>query len=64
MDIMETIHVKPISSKAKNRFANLMARDSVCIIEQIVNNKLFLRSANNRNFFWVALDNDPHWMIQ
>ena len=60
---MKTIEVSPKSIKAKNRFANLMERDTICIIEQIKGDMLFLRSANNRNFFWVCIKNDPHWSL-
>jgi hypothetical protein len=55
--------VQPISKKAKNRFANLMSSDGTCIIEQITGDKLFLRSANNKNFFWVKIRNDENWSI-
>lgn len=55
--------VEPKSKKAKNRFANLMGSDGTCVIEQCVDNKVFLRCANNRYFFWVKLNNDEHWNI-
>jgi len=61
---METASVTPISTKAKNRFANLMDRIETCIIEQHQGNKVFLTSINGRNHFWAMLDNDPHWMIE
>ena len=60
---MKTASVTPISKKAKNRFANLMNKNEICIIEQHTNNKVFLTSLNGKNHFWVALDNDPDWMI-
>jgi phosphosulfolactate phosphohydrolase-like enzyme len=55
--------VKPISKKAKNRFANLMESNGTCIIEQIKDNFVFLRSINNQNFFWMKLKNDSDWII-
>lgn len=61
---METAFVTPISKKAKNRFANLMDSNDECIIEQHKGNKVFLTSINKRNHFWVALDNDPDWMVE
>ncbi len=61
---METTTVKPISRKAKNRFANLMDSDEVCIIEQHMGNRVFLTSMNGRNHFWVTLDKDADWMVQ
>ena len=60
---MNTIKVKPISSKAKNRFANLMSNNEICIIEQQRDGMMFLTSANRKNHFWVSIDNDPHWML-
>lgn len=61
--IMQTASVIPISNKAKNRFANLMNRIEICIIEQHTGNKVFLTSLNGRNHFWVTIDNDPDWMV-
>jgi len=61
---MKTANVKPISRKAKNRFANLMDSDTLCIIEQHTGDRVFLTSANGRNHFWVTLDKDTDWMIQ
>jgi phosphosulfolactate phosphohydrolase-like enzyme len=55
--------VKPISKKAKNRFANLMGSNGTCIIEQIKDDFVFLRSLNNQNFFWMNLKNDSDWII-
>jgi len=60
---MNTIKVKPISPKAKNRFANLMDKNEICIIEQHRDGMMFLTSQNKRNHFWVRVDNDPHWML-
>jgi len=61
---MNTAFVIPKSNKAKNRFANLMQSESECIVEQIKENRVFLRSTNNRNFFWVNLQNDTDWEIE
>jgi hypothetical protein len=63
-NIMQLAFVKPISKKAKNRFANLMDGNDQCIIEQHLDRKVFLTSLNGKNHFWVTLDNDSHWMIQ
>ena len=62
--IMQTASVTPISNKAKNRFANLMDRIEICIIEQHKGNKVFLTSLNGLNHFWATVDNDPDWMVQ
>jgi hypothetical protein len=56
--------VTPKSNKAKNRFANLMESNPDCVIEQIKENRVFLRSANGKNFFWVNVQNDPNWSVE
>ena len=61
---MNTAFVTPKSNKARNRFANLMESESECIVEQINGNRVFLRSSNNRNFFWVNVHNDSDWSIE
>jgi hypothetical protein len=61
---MNTAFVTPKSNKARNRFANLMDHDCECIVEQIKGNRVFLRSTNNRNFFWVNVHNDSDWSIE
>lgn len=51
---MRKVTVRPKSKKAKNRLANMMNNNPVCIVEQ---NKgdgtLFLASENGKYFFWV-----------
>lgn len=61
--MMETAFVFPKSKKAKNRLANLMEGETECIVEQHKGDRVFLRSLNNKNFFWVNLNNDPDWQI-
>jgi hypothetical protein len=60
---METAFVTPKSRKARNRFANLMNHDDMCIIEQQAGTRVFLTSSNGRNHFWVNTINDPDWEI-
>ena len=60
---METVTVIAKSKKAKNRLANMMNRDPICIVEQHKDNRIFLRSANGAYFFWVNLTNDLNWSI-
>ena len=69
---MRKVKVKPISSKAKNRLANLMENNSVCIVEQDTGGELFLASENRKYFFWVSTrtgtnrfgdKTDKHWEI-
>ena len=61
--MLDLAFVVPKSKKAKNRFANLMNSNPECIVEQINNNRVFLRSANGRNFFWVNVQNDTDWAV-
>jgi hypothetical protein len=55
--------VKPKSSKAKNRFANMMDGLHSCEVEQKKEGKLFLASINKRYFFWMSENGDEHWEI-
>lgn len=61
---METAFVTPKSKKAKNRFFNLMNEESECIIEQNKGDRVFLRSLNGKNFFWVNLTSDSDWIVE
>ena len=67
-----TVKVKPVSTKAKNRFANLMDNNPVCIVEQETDNDIFLAAENRRYFFWMSTRSgsnrfgskvDGHWEI-
>ena len=58
-----TVEVSPRSTKAKNRFANIMGCDTICVVEQVNGNKIFLRSANNRYHFWVDVSSKEDWFI-
>jgi hypothetical protein len=57
------ITVTPISSKAKNRFANMMGNDPVCIVEQENDKQLFVASKNRKHFFWMDKQNDLNWKL-
>ncbi len=61
---MNTVFVTPKSKKAKNRFCNIMESNPECIIEQNKGDRVFLRSLNSRNFFWVNLHNDSNWQVE
>lgn len=61
---MNTAFVTPKSKKARNRFCNLMNSESECVIEQNKGNRVFLRSLNGKNFFWVNLLNNTDWSIE
>ena len=51
---MRKVTVKPKSSKAKNRFANVMDRNPVCIVKQDTGGELFLVSENGEYAMWVS----------
>lgn len=53
----------PRSTKAKNRFHNLMGCDPVVIIEQETQTQFFCASTNQKHFFWVDKTNDPNWSM-
>lgn len=66
------VTVKARSSKAKNRLANTMDNNPVCIVEQDTGDELFLASENRKYFFWVSLrrgicrfgnKTDAHWEV-
>jgi len=59
----EFICVKPRSSKAKNRFANLMNNLHSCRIEKREDGKLFLASISGKYFFWMNESSDDNWEI-
>jgi hypothetical protein len=56
--------VSPISSKAKNRFANQMEKFHSCLVEQEKDGMLFLASLNRQYFFWVPKTGNEHWRIE
>ena len=67
-----TVTVKPLSVKAKNRFANIMDSNPVCTVEQDTGEELFLVSENRRYSFWVSTRTgsnrfgskiDGHWEV-
>ena len=69
---MKKVKVKPKSSKAKNRLANTMENNPVCIVEQDTGGELFLAAENRKYFFWVSTregvnrfgdKSDAHWEI-
>lgn len=51
------VTVRPKSKKAKNRLANMMDNNPICIVEQDKNDgMLFLASENGKYFFWVNVN--------
>lgn len=57
------VTVKPKTSKAKNRFANMMDQLHSCKVEQEDNDKMFLASISGRYHFWMNKENDTNWEI-
>ena len=57
------VTVKPKTSKAKNRFANMMDDLHSCRVEQEDQEKMFLASISGRYFFWMSKENDQNWEI-
>jgi hypothetical protein len=58
------VQVKPKSTKAKNRLANMMEGNSTCEVEQRDGDKWFLASTNRKYFFWANINNDEHWEVK
>lgn len=57
----EFICVKPKSSKAKNRFANLMNNLHSCRVEQRKDGQVFLSSISGKYSFWMSESSDDNW---
>jgi len=57
------VNVTPLSSKAKNRFVNIMESFHSCEVEQEKDNLLFLVSLNKKYCFWVQQEGNEHWRI-
>jgi hypothetical protein len=57
------INVNPKSSKAKNRFKNIMSSLHAVEVEQETDSQFFVVSINRRYCFWMLRENDPHWEI-
>ncbi len=55
------MRVKPLSSKAKNRFANIMNGNSTVFVEQRLGDKVFFVSENGRYCAWAKLGGDADW---
>lgn len=62
-DKKKFVNVTPLSSKAKNRFVNIMDSFHACEVEQENGNMLFLVSLNRQYCFWVQKTGNEHWKI-
>lgn len=58
------VNVVPVSSKAKNRFHNLMDCFHACEVEQETDKMFFLVSLNRQYCFWIQKQGNEHWSIQ
>jgi hypothetical protein len=56
--------VTPLSSKAKNRFVNIMQSLHTCEIEQETDDKFFLVSINRQYCFWIQKNGNEHWKLE
>jgi hypothetical protein len=59
-----TAFVTPKARKHATDSVILMGQESECMIEQNKGDRVFLRSLNGKNFFWVNLFNDSDWSIE
>ena len=57
------VNIKPKSSKAKNRFSNIMQNLHAMEVEQETDDKFFLASINRQYFTWVPKEGNEHWDI-
>lgn len=57
------VNVIPLSSKAKNRFVNIMQSFHAMQVEQETDDKLFLVSINRQYCTWVPKTGNEHWGI-
>ena len=63
---MRKVTVRPKSKKSKNRLANIMQNNPVCIVEQDKGDgMLFLASENGKYFFWVNVNDfwETEWEV-
>ncbi len=62
------VSVIPLSSKAKNRFTNIMDDFHTCTVEQekVIDgvDHFFLVSLNKMYCFWVPKKGNEHWKVE
>jgi len=58
------INVVPKSTRAKNRFINIMENFHAMVVEQETDTQYFVVSLNKKYCFWLNKSNDPHWGIE
>lgn len=57
------VNVTPLSSRAKNRFVNIMESFHACEVEQEKDGMFFLVSLNRKYCFWLQKEGNEHWGI-
>ena len=57
------VNVTPLSSKAKNRFVNIMNSYHACEVQQEKDNMFFLVSLNGLYCFRCPTNGNEHWKI-
>lgn len=58
------MNIVPKSSKAKNRFVNIMGSFHAMKIEQETDTMFFLVSLNGQYCTWVPKKGNEHWSIE
>jgi len=58
------VSVTPLSSRAKNRFINIMDNFHSCEVEQETENKFFLVSLNRQYCSWIQKTGNEHWKVE
>lgn len=58
------VNITPLSSKAKNRFVNIMQSLHSMEVEQETDTMLFLVSINRQYCTWVPKSGNEHWKIE
>jgi hypothetical protein len=57
------VNIIPKSSKAKNRFVNIMQSFHAMEVEQEKDNMLFLVSLNRQYCTWIPREGNEHWSV-
>jgi len=58
------VNVTPLSSKAKNRFVNIMQSFHSMEVEQETDDMLFLVSLNRQYCTWIPKSGNEHWKVE
>jgi hypothetical protein len=56
--------LKPLSNKAKNRFANVMGSNPNVVVEQVRDDAIFVVSANRAYSAWIKTPLNADWAFE